>query len=125
MDGNRRYAQGMGQPAIVGHQRGAQTARNIIEWWLRFMPNTFANAHPGPGPRYSTVWAFSTENLERSKEEVDGLFRLMAIHFKSLAFSGSVHLFQIRIRVVGCQKGLPQGLLDAIKLLEETTSKYS
>ena len=78
MDGNRRYAQGMGQPVIVGHQCGAQTANNIIEWWLRFMPNTVAYTHPGPGPRYLTIWAFSAENFKRPKEEVDGLFHLMA-----------------------------------------------
>jgi len=49
----------------------------------------------------------------------------MAVQFKSLAFSGSVHLFQMRIRVVGSREGLPRELLDAIELLEETTNKYS
>ena len=125
MDGNRRYAQGMGQPVIVGHQCGAQTVFNVIEWWLRFMPNTAAYTHPGPGPRYLTVWAFSTENFKRPKEEVDDLFRLMAVYFKRLAFTGLVHLFQMRIRIVGSRERLPRELLDAIELLEEMTSKYS
>ena len=125
MDGNRRYAQGMGQPVIVGHQCGAQTVFNVIEWWLRFMPNTAAYTHPGPGPRYLTVWAFSTENFKRPKEEVDGLFRLMVVYFKRLAFTGLVHLFQMRIRIVGSRERLPRELLDAIELLEEMTSKYS
>lgn len=125
MDGNRRYAQSMGQPVIAGHQRGVQTASNIIEWWVRFMPNTAAYTGPSPGPQYLTIWAFSTENFKRPKEEVDGLFHLMAVHFKSLAFTASVHLFQMRIRIVGSRERLPRELLDAIELLEEMTRKYS
>ena len=125
MDGNRRYARNLGQPVIVGHQHGAQTAGNVLEWWLRFMPNTAAYSHPGPGPQYLTVWAFSAENFKRPAEELDGLFRLMAAEFKSLAFTSLVHLFQIRIRVVGRLEGLPRELLDAVELLEETTRKHS
>ena len=49
----------------------------------------------------------------------------MAVHFKSLAFAGLVHLFQIRIRIVGNREGLPRELLDAIELVEEMTGKYS
>ncbi|KDR66702.1 hypothetical protein GALMADRAFT_1359470, partial [Galerina marginata CBS 339.88] len=113
MDGNRRYARSIGQPVIVGHQRGVQTASNIMEWWLR------------PGPRYLTVWAFSAENFKRTEEEVNGLFRLMIVQFKSLAFSSGIHLFQIRVRVIGSRERLPRELLDAIDLLEEMTRKYS
>ncbi|KDR68060.1 hypothetical protein GALMADRAFT_78968, partial [Galerina marginata CBS 339.88] len=125
MDGNRRFARNLGQPVIVGHRHGAQTAGNVLEWWLRFMPNTAAYTHPGPGPQYLTVWAFSAENFKRPKEELDGLFRLMDAEFKSLAFTSVVHLFQIRVRVVGNLEGLPRELLDSIRLLEETTGKYS
>ena len=91
MDGNRRYARSIGQPVIVGHQHGAQTAANVLEWWLRFMPNTATYTHPGPGPRYLTIWVFSSENFKRPKEEVDGLFRLMTVLFKNLAFSSAIH----------------------------------
>ena len=125
MDGNRRYARSVGQPVIVGHQHGAQTAANVLEWWLRFMPNTAAYTHPGPGPRYLTIWAFSSENFKRPKEEVDGLFRLMTVLFKNLAFSSVIHLFQIRVCIIGSREGLTRELLDAVDLLEETTRKYS
>ena len=125
MDGNRRYARNLGKPVIVGHQHGAQTAGNILEWWLRFMPNTATYSQSGPGPQYLTVWAFSAENFKRSQEELDGLFCLMAAEFKSLAFTSIVHLFQIRVRVIGSREGLPQELLDSIELLEESTRMYS
>ncbi|KDR68841.1 hypothetical protein GALMADRAFT_104404 [Galerina marginata CBS 339.88] len=113
MDGNRRYARTIDQPVIVGHQRGAQTAGKILEWWVRL------------GPRYLTIWAFSAENFKRPKEEVDCLFRLMTCHFKSLAVSSTVHLFQIRVRIVGSRERLPRELLDAVELLEDMTRKYS
>ncbi|KDR79577.1 hypothetical protein GALMADRAFT_1245155 [Galerina marginata CBS 339.88] len=125
MDGNRRYARNLGQPVIVGHQRGAKTAGNILEWWLRFMPNTATYSHPGPGPKYVTVWAFSAENFKRSREELEGLFCLMTAEFKSLAFTSIVHLFQIRVRVIGNKEGLPRELLDSIELLEDSTAMYS
>ncbi|PPQ78863.1 hypothetical protein CVT25_002431 [Psilocybe cyanescens] len=125
MDGNRRYARNLGQPIIVGHQRGAQTAGNILEWWLRFMPNAAKYSHKSLGPQYLTVWAFSAENFKRTQEELDGLFRLMTAEFKSLAYTSIVHLFQIRVRVIGSRDGLPRELLDSIELLEETTGMYS
>lgn len=125
MDGNRRYARNLGKPIIVGHERGAQTAGKVLEWWLRFMPNTARCSRRGPGPQYLTVWAFSAENFKRTQDELDGLFRLMAAEFKSLAYTSIVHLFQIRVRVIGSRDGLPRELLDSIELLEETTSTYS
>ncbi|KAF8075737.1 Decaprenyl diphosphate synthase-like protein [Lyophyllum atratum] len=125
MDGNRRYARTMGQSVRVGHQRGALTAVNVLQWWLRFMPNTATYTHPGPGPQYLTLWVFSTENFKRPKEEVDVLFRLMTVHFNSLAFTSSIHLFQIRVRIVGNRERLPRELVDAIELLEDMTRRYS
>ncbi|KAJ7599343.1 Decaprenyl diphosphate synthase-like protein [Mycena floridula] len=122
MDGNRRYARQLGQPVLMGHAKGAQTAANILEWWLRFIPNTASNAHPGP--QYMTVWAFSAENFKRSEHELEGLFRLMTAEFRSLAFTSIVHLFRIRIRIIGNRTGLPFELLETIEMLEEITSSY-
>lgn len=124
MDGNRRFARSLGKPVLYGHQHGAQTAGNILEWWLRFMPNTAVHSQRRPGPRYLTVWAFSSENMKRSPEEVDGLFRLMSAEFKSLAYTSIVHLFHIRIRVIGNLSEYPRELLESIELLERSTSMY-
>ncbi|PPQ81724.1 hypothetical protein CVT25_013448 [Psilocybe cyanescens] len=145
MDGNRRYARNLGKPVLYGHQHGAQTAGNILEWWLRFMPNSAMYTKQSPGPKYVTVWAFSSENLKRSQEEVDGLFRLMSAEFKSLAYTSIIHLFQIRIRVIGNSlaytsiihlfqirirvignvSGYPRELMESIELLEKSTAMYS
>jgi undecaprenyl diphosphate synthase len=119
MDGNRRYARQLGQPIIHGHTKGAETASNVLKWWLRFLPNTPLNA-----PQYLTVWAFSSDNFKRSQEELNGLFTLMAAEFKSLAFTSLVHLFRIRVRVIGDRSGLPVELVETIDMLEELTSGY-
>ena len=64
MDGNGRWARRRGLPRSAGHRAGAQTFRKIT----RYCSNI--------GIRYLTVYAFSTENWRRPKEEVDALMRL-------------------------------------------------
>lgn len=124
MDGNRRYARQLGQPIILGHTKGAETASNVLKWWLRFSPNTLSTNTPTFSPQYLTVWAFSSDNFKRSQEELDGLFTLMAAEFKSLAFTSLVHLFRIRVRIIGDRSGLPAELIETIDMLEELTSGY-
>ena len=64
MDGNGRWARKRGLPRSAGHRAGAQTFRKIT----RYCSNI--------GVRYLTVYAFSTENWRRPKEEIDALMRL-------------------------------------------------
>lgn len=64
MDGNGRWARKRGLPRSAGHRAGAQTFRKIT----RYCSNV--------GIRYLTVYAFSTENWRRPREEVDALMRL-------------------------------------------------
>lgn len=65
MDGNRRWAKKRGLPTVVGHKKGAEvlidTAKAVKSFGVKFM----------------TVYAFSTENWQRDKEEVDGLMNLL------------------------------------------------
>ncbi|MDX8394969.1 MAG: polyprenyl diphosphate synthase [Mariprofundaceae bacterium] len=66
MDGNGRWAKKQGFPRLEGHRRGADVARNVVEW--------AADA----GVRQISLYAFSTENWERPKAEVRGLMALLA-----------------------------------------------
>lgn len=65
MDGNRRWARKRNMPVIVGHKKGAEvlidTAKSVKKLGIPFM----------------TVYAFSTENWQRDKAEVDGLMNLL------------------------------------------------
>lgn len=65
MDGNGRWAKGRGMPRLGGHEAGTRAARKIVE------------ATRNRGISYLTLYAFSSENWRRPKEEVEGLFRIL------------------------------------------------
>jgi len=65
MDGNRRWAREKGLPVFAGHKQGVNTLKKVGDFCIK------------QGIKYLTVWAFSTENWERSKEEVNYLLGLM------------------------------------------------
>jgi undecaprenyl diphosphate synthase len=65
MDGNGRWAQKRGLPRLVGHRKGTDNLRRIIEASVEF------------GVKYLTIYAFSTENWGRPLEEVQGLMRIL------------------------------------------------
>lgn len=65
MDGNRRYAKNLNIEKLKGHSKGFQTMLNLCEWALLL------------GVKEISVFAFSIDNFNRSKEEIDGLKKLM------------------------------------------------
>ena len=109
MDGNGRWAKNQNKPRVFGHRAGANTLRKIMEYCNKI------------GVTYLTVYAFSTENWKRSQEEVDALMFL----FKSYIKSERENLLKNKIRfmVSGREEGVNPSLMEAIKELEEVTSK--
>lgn len=71
MDGNRRWAKEHNMPSAAGHKRGVTSLRNVVRACDEF------------GVKYLTVYAFSTENWKRTKEEVDFLMDLVAVTLKN------------------------------------------
>ncbi len=65
MDGNGRWALKRGLPRLAGHRAGTQNLRAIITACVEF------------GIKYLTIYAFSTENWGRPREEVDGLMHIL------------------------------------------------
>jgi undecaprenyl diphosphate synthase len=65
MDGNGRWAQSHGVPRIEGHRAGTENLRRVIKGCVDF------------GIKYLTVYAFSTENWSRPKDEVQGLLKIL------------------------------------------------
>lgn len=109
MDGNGRWAKNKNKPRVFGHKAGAETLRKIMEYSRKI------------GIKYLTVYAFSTENWKRSKEEVDALMFL----FKNYIKLEKENLLKNKIRfmVSGRVEGVSKSLLEAINELEEATSK--
>lgn len=107
MDGNGRWARRRGLPRSAGHSAGADALKKII---------TEAN---NLGVKYITVYAFSTENWKRPKEEVDYLMSLLLDYLrnaeKTLAGENVV------IRAIGSRKELSQEIRDQIIKTEEFT----
>ncbi|KAE9397021.1 Undecaprenyl diphosphate synthase [Gymnopus androsaceus JB14] len=120
MDGNRRYAKLRGHKAVWGHWKGATTWLNLIDWWSYYLKSNESRQ-----VNYMTMWALSKENLQRSAEELAGLFVVLTATFRSIAFTSSIHRSQIRVRFIGTLADLPQHVLDAIKFLEKETESYS
>ena len=107
MDGNGRWAKKRGLPRSAGHKAGAESLKKII---------TEAN---NLGVEYITVYAFSTENWKRPKEEVDYLMGLLMDYLinaeKTLAGENVV------IRAIGSRKELSEEMQRQIVKTEEFT----
>jgi undecaprenyl diphosphate synthase len=100
MDGNRRWAKQRGLPVPEGHRRGYETFKQVGDWCL------------DRGIDVITVYAFSTENWQRSKKEVNYLMMLTA---KALTEDiDEIHSKNIRLKVIGRIKELPKRLQERI-----------
>jgi len=112
MDGNRRYATEQGMPTVEGHLRGKDKLEEVVEWCQEL------------GIKVLTVYAFSTENRKRSKEEVNMLYRLFEESFLKVLTDERVHRERVRIRVIGKRDFLPESLIEAIEKAEKSTENY-
>ena len=100
MDGNRRWARERKLPIKLGHKEGAETLKKIV----RYCNNI--------GIKYLTVYAFSTENWKREKEEVDALMTLLENYLDS--FTKDADSENVIIKVIGRRQELSDRLLMKI-----------
>ena len=107
MDGNRRWAREKGKETSEGHRAGAENLEKIAQYCNKI------------GIKYLTVYAFSTENWKRSKEEVSALMILLKNYLKK--FSKNANKENIRIKVLGDIEVLDDGLKKSIKEAIERT----
>ena len=107
MDGNRRWARAKMLPSNMGHKEGSERLKDIAGYCTKL------------GIKYLTVYAFSTENWRRTKEEVDYLMDLLADAIEE--FDKKYEDQDVRIRLVGDINGLPERLREGIKRVEERT----
>jgi tritrans,polycis-undecaprenyl-diphosphate synthase [geranylgeranyl-diphosphate specific] len=98
---------------LEGHLAGRDKLEDVLEWCVDL------------GIHILTVYAFSTENFKRSKEEVDSLMSLFEENFLKIARDDRVHKNKIRVTVLGQKDLLPATLQNAIEEAEETSKKYS
>ncbi|MBS9766753.1 MAG: isoprenyl transferase [Flavobacteriaceae bacterium] len=107
MDGNGRWAKGKGRPRVFGHQAGVKSVRSTIEACVEW------------GIPYLTLYAFSTENWNRPKLEVQALMKLLVSSLRK-----EVATFQenrVRLNVIGNMEKLPTKAQKELKEVMELT----
>ncbi|MBS7007330.1 isoprenyl transferase [Anaerostipes sp.] len=107
LDGNGRWAKKRFLPRNMGHAQGSKTVERIIE-----------DAYD-MGIKYLTVYAFSTENWKRPKDEVDALMKLLRDYLKTCIKRANKN--NMRVRVIGDVTGLSDDLREKIAQLEEAS----
>ena len=106
-DGNRRWARSRGLPTLYGHKKGYDKVIKAGDWCF------------DRGIKILTVYAFSTENWNRSKKEVGYLMRLLKKGLQTEI--RDLHKKGIKVRIIGRVKELSKGLQSAIKETMELT----
>lgn len=110
LDGNGRWAKSKGMPRNYGHIQGSKNVENICE------------AAHNMGIKYLTVYAFSTENWSRPKDEVDALMKLLRSYLKTCLKTAKKN--NMSVRVIGDRNGLDEDIVEIISELEEKTKDY-
>jgi len=110
-DGNRRWAKQKGIASLEGHMQGYNNLLDFSEWCKN------------RGVKILTAFGFSTENWNRTKEEVDYLMKLLE---KCLIDNLEKYMKEgIKVRVIGGRERLPESLKKAIETIEEATKNNS
>lgn len=107
LDGNGRWAKKRGMPRNYGHTQGSKNVEIICEEAYKM------------GIEYLTVYAFSTENWNRSENEVNALMRLLRNYMKTCLKTADKN--NMRVRVIGDKTRLDPDIQNRIKELEEAS----
>lgn len=108
MDGNRRWAKAKGKPSLFGHEKGYETFVSAVEWAGMC------------GVEHIYFYAFSTENWNRSEEEVSGL---MSLFLKGFSLYGEKAVEEnIRVRFAGSRDQLTEDIQAAMNDIEAKSS---
>jgi tritrans,polycis-undecaprenyl-diphosphate synthase [geranylgeranyl-diphosphate specific] len=111
-DGNRRFAAEHGLLVADGHEKGKDKIEEVFDWCLE------------TGIKILTIYALSTENLDRPPEEVSALMDLFERAFNNVATDERVHRHHIRVRAFGNLGLLPDRVRTAITRAESATAAY-
>ncbi len=109
LDGNRRWAEQSSYPRWLGHWHGAQTAVEMLNWCLDL------------GIKTVTLYVLSAENLDRSKDEVKELLRVIDEKLLELKANDRIMSERVAIKALGRIERLPESTRKLLRELEEVT----
>lgn len=111
MDGNGRWAKKRHFPRVMGHKRGVETVREMVKSCIE------------RGVEYLTLFAFSSENWRRPKEEVSFLMQLFVLALEKEA--RKLHQNGVRLKVIGDLSRFEPHLVDLVRNSETLTANNS
>ena len=109
MDGNRRWAKSKLLPIKLGHLEGVKALKRVLK-------HIKSNNIP---VKYLSVYAFSTENWNRSEEEVSNLMEIFLKYINEIIEDDE----GLRVRIIGDKTAFPEELINKMNIMEEKTSK--
>ena len=112
LDGNRRWASEKDLDPWYGHKKGAEKVEHLLEWCMRL------------GVKSMTLYAFSTENFQRPKEEVEEIMRIASEKLQKILKDERIHKNKVRVKVIGRISLLPEDMQKLIVDVEKATQNY-
>jgi tritrans,polycis-undecaprenyl-diphosphate synthase [geranylgeranyl-diphosphate specific] len=113
-DGNRRYARKMKKPPWAGHQEGARKMEQFIGWCFEY-----------PEIKRVTLFALSSENLNRPKQEVQELWGVYKENIRKLLTDPRIQKHEIQVRILGDDGVWEPSFQELVGEVVESTKKYS
>ena len=107
MDGNGRWAKKRGLPRVMGHKKGADAARKIVENAAR------------AGIKYITLFGFSSENWRRPESEIKDLMKLLRNYLRSQ--TAEFHNNNAKLSVIGDRSAFDNDIIELIENAENLT----
>ncbi len=112
LDGNRRWAQTQGFFRGVGHEEGANRAEELLDWCHEL------------GIKTVTLYVLSTENLDRSPDELKELFALIEARLARLLGDERIVRYKVKVRAIGHTDLLPSSIVDLLQAIEMKTASF-
>lgn len=113
LDGNRRFAKRLMLKPWMGHEWGAKKVEKIFDWLKDI------------GVKEATLYAFSVENFNRPKEELNYLMKVFDDEFGRLLNNERIHKEKLRINFIGRIWMFPKNIYDKMQKLMEITKNYN
>ncbi len=113
LDGNRRWALKRALPTLIGHKEGVKRTQDVLDWCY------------SQGIETVTIYAFSTENFNRPKKEVEDVLNLINNQMIKLISNPTIHENQVKIKAIGRIDLLPVNLQKSLNEVERVTEKYN
>lgn len=112
LDGNRRWAQNHRLAVDLGHTQGADVVERLLDWCHEI------------GIKSITLYVLSTENLNRSSEEVAELFRLIEERLRRLLNDERIYKYKVRVKGIGKFDLLPPEMREILDEVEKKTASF-